>query len=181
MPLTLAIPLGTLALIITLFVAGIASLISMQIARKSAAPFFPTPASAIREALREVGLKPGEVFYDLGAGNGKALLIAEREFGAHAVGYEISIAFYLIAKINLWAHRSYAKILFKSFWDADLRDADVLFIFLAERTMQKMQNKLKTGLKPGARLIVFAFPLPDHTPTKIITVHGPWKMFVYKS
>src|SRR5258708_21507151 len=111
MTFALTVPLIALALLITLIIAGIASLISMQIARKSAAPFFPTPAGAVRDALRAANLRAGETFYDLGAGTGKALLIAEREFGAKAVGFEISILFYLIAKINLFVHRSHAKIL----------------------------------------------------------------------
>jgi SAM-dependent methyltransferase len=153
---------------------------SVYFARKSAAPFFPTPASAIRTALRDAALAPGELFYDLGAGNGKSLLIAEKEFGAQAIGFEISILFYCIAKINLWMHHSRAKLLAKNFFAADLRNADVVFCFLAIRTMQKMETKLKAELKPGARIVVYAFPLPTMTPTKTMTVHGAWKMFFYR-
>jgi SAM-dependent methyltransferase len=176
--------IGILSLIViaeaAVFIGGTWLGISVYAARKSAAPFFPTPARAIRQALREVGLKPGETFYDLGAGNGKALLIAERDFGARATGFEISSLFYWIAKINLRWHRSRAVLLAKDLFAADLRDADVIFCFLAIRTMAKMERKLMAELKPDARIIVYAFPLPTMTPTNILTVHGQWKMFFYK-
>jgi SAM-dependent methyltransferase len=149
-------------------------------AEKSAAPFFPTPARAIQEALRAAGLKPGEAFYDLGAGTGKVLVIAEREFGARATGFEISIIFYCIARINLFIRRSRAKLLAKNFFNADLRNVDVVFCFLAIRTMQKMEDKLKKELKPGARVIVYAFPLPGFAAMNTITVRGEWKMFLYR-
>jgi len=173
--------LTLIGLLIAFVIFGIVSLVSMQVARKSAAPFFPTPTNAIRDALRAANLKPGQRFYDLGAGTGKVLLIAEKEFGARATGFEISILFYLIAKINLFVHGSHATIVFKSFWEADLRAADVTFLFLAERTMAKIATKLKAELRPSARVIVYAFPLPDRTPTQTIAVRGAWKIFVYKN
>lgn len=166
---------------IAIVAGGIALCVSLYRARKSAAPFFPTPKSAIRGALKEAELAPGKTFYDLGAGTGKALILAEKEFGARATGFEISLLFYWIAKINLWIRRSNAKLIAKDFFNEDLRDADVVFCFLAIRTMQKMEDKIKTGLKPGARVIVYAFPLPTMTPRKIITVRGQWKIFFYRT
>jgi cyclopropane fatty-acyl-phospholipid synthase-like methyltransferase len=34
-------------------------------------------------------LKPGEVFFDLGAGDGRTVIMAAKEFGARAVGVEL--------------------------------------------------------------------------------------------
>ena len=170
----------TLVVEAIVFAVGIVLFISMYKARENAAPFYPAPTEAIRNALREVSLKPGEAFYDLGAGTGRALVIAEKEFGARATGFEISIIPYWVAKINLWIRHAHAAIIAKDFFNENLRDADVIFCFLAIRTMQKMEDKIKTGLKPGARVIVYAFPLPTITPAKTITIHGQWKMFIYK-
>ncbi len=154
---------------------------SVHFAHRSGAPFYPTQKNVIRRALTEAGFRPGEIFYDLGAGTGKALLIAEKEFGARATGFEISPIFYIIGKINLFIHGSHARLIKKNLFAADLKEVDVIFCFLAIRTMQRMEDKIKTGLKPGARAIVYAFPLPKMTPTKTITVHGQWKIFIYKS
>jgi len=175
--MTSVIALGIEALVLML--AG-AAFLSLFFARRMGAPFFPTPSAAISGALREANLHTGESFYDLGAGTGKALIIAEKEFGARATGFEISTLVYLIAQANLFLHRSRAAIVKKNFFDADLKNADVVFCFLAIRTMQKMEDKIKAELKPGARIIVYAFPLPAMTPTKTIVVHGQWKMFLYR-
>jgi len=171
--------LAILIVLLFLLLAG-ALFGSVFFSRKSGAPFYPTRKSVIRKALKEAELKPGESFYDLGAGTGKALLIAEKEFGARATGFEISTIFYIIGKINLLLHGSRAQFFKKNLFDADLKNADVIFCFLAIRTMQRMEDKIKTGLKLGARVIVYAFPLPTMTPTKTITIHGQWKMFVYQ-
>jgi SAM-dependent methyltransferase len=171
--------IAALAIEIAFVILVIASFASVYLSRRSGAPFYPTRKSVIRQALTEAGLRPGESFYDLGAGTGKALLIAEKEFGAHATGFEISTIFYIIGKINLLFHGSRATLIRKNLFDTDLKNADVIFCFLAIRTMQKMEDKIKTGLKPGARVIVYAFPLPTMTPTKTIAVHGKWNLFIY--
>ena len=49
-------------------------------------PSVPTKPDRIRKALKLVNLQPDEMLYDLGAGDGRVLLIAAREFGAKAIG-----------------------------------------------------------------------------------------------
>ena len=52
-------------------------------------PPVPTKPGRIRNALKLANLQPNEVMYDLGAGDGRVLLIAARDFGAKAVGVEV--------------------------------------------------------------------------------------------
>ena len=52
-------------------------------------PPVPTKPERIRKALKLAKLQSNEVLYDLGAGDGRVLLIAAHEFGAKAVGIEI--------------------------------------------------------------------------------------------
>ena len=47
-------------------------------------PPVPTNPERIQKALKLVDLKPNETLYDLGAGDGRVLLIAARDFGAKA-------------------------------------------------------------------------------------------------
>jgi cyclopropane fatty-acyl-phospholipid synthase-like methyltransferase len=169
----------TFCLFILLALAG-AVVWTTKKARRSAAPFFPTPKRAIREGLRAAGLKPDETFYDLGTGTGRALVIAEKEFGARATGLELSWLFYLIAKINVALHGMRADVELRDLWDTDLKDVDVVFPFLAERVMPKLEEKLKRELKPGARIIIYAFPLPNLKPETTIVIRGQWKLFIYK-
>jgi precorrin-6B methylase 2 len=165
---------------IVIIAGGVWILISIRHARKIGAPFYPASDSTIRAALKAADLRPGDVFYDLGAGTGNALLIAGKEFGARTAGFEISPIIYWIGKINLALHRSHASLIKKDLFKADLHNADVIFCFLAIRTMQKMEDKIKTEAKPGARIIVYAFPLPTLMPEKTIIIHGQWKIFFYR-
>ena len=52
-------------------------------------PPVPTKPGRIRNTLKLANLQPNEVVYDLGAGDGRVLLIAARDFGAKAVGVEV--------------------------------------------------------------------------------------------
>jgi hypothetical protein len=179
MGMYIAILLPALAIILfTLFVSSL--FYSLYSAEKSGAPFYMTGDDIVRRALKEADLRPDESFYDLGAGNGKVLAVAEKEFGAKATGFEISIVPYMIGRLNLLIKRSRAKLIKQNFWNADISDADVVFCFLIPRTMQKMEDKLKAELKPGTRIVTYAFPLPTLAPIKTITIHGNWKMFFYR-
>lgn len=154
--------------------------IPMQRARKSAGPFFPSAHSTIRKALAAAELKPSESFYDLGAGAAQALIIAEKEFGARATGFEISLLPYALGRLNLFLHRAKAELKFKNLFEEHLGEADVIFVFLAERVMPQVAEKIKREAKPGARIVTYAFELPNMKPEKIIPIHGAWNVFVYK-
>src|SRR5688572_27732001 len=52
-------------------------------------PSVPTKPERIRKALKLANLQPDEVLYDLGAGDGRVLLIVAREFGAFSIGLEV--------------------------------------------------------------------------------------------
>ena len=53
------------------------------------APFVATPASVVRKMLILAELKPREVLYDLGSGDGRAVIMAAKDFGATSVGVEL--------------------------------------------------------------------------------------------
>lgn len=52
-------------------------------------PFVPTPEPVARKMLELAGVKPGELVYDLGCGDGRIIILAAIEFGAKAIGVEI--------------------------------------------------------------------------------------------
>jgi precorrin-6B methylase 2 len=52
-------------------------------------PFVPTPETVVRRVLTVADVKPGEIVYDLGAGDGRIIATAARDFNAKAVGVEL--------------------------------------------------------------------------------------------
>ncbi|NUM25576.1 MAG: class I SAM-dependent methyltransferase [Candidatus Buchananbacteria bacterium] len=132
-------------------------------------PFVPTPKKNVTLIINQLNLKPGEVFYDLGCGDGRFLIEAEKR-GAKALGFEISPWAYLRAQINIFLHHSQAKVLYKNFYHANLKDADGVFCFLMDAVMPKVEKKLLAELKPGGRIVCYGFKLPTLTPNTIINL-----------
>ncbi len=92
--------------------------------------FLPAPKKCIRSVLKYINMKKGFYFYDLGAGVGTSVIIAHREFGARARGIEISPILYILAVVNVVAHRvSYKVIRLGSLFKQDLSKAQVVFFF----------------------------------------------------
>ena len=118
-------------------------------------PPVPTKLDRIRKALRLAHLQPGEVLYDLGAGDGRVLLIAAREFGARAVGIEIGP----IQCVLIWLRTvagglgNRIEVRWENFYQADLKEADLVFVYATSRELTKLAPHLETQLKKGARLV----------------------------
>ena len=130
-------------------------------------PSVPTRPDRIRKALKLVNLQPDEVLYDLGAGDGRVLLIAAREFGAKATGVEIGPVQCVLIWLRLVASglSARAKIQLGNFYKSDLRDADVVFIYATSKEVAKLESFLEKQLKHGARLVSISTDFPNWEPT----------------
>lgn len=132
-------------------------------------PFVPTSKSIIHKALKAVELRQGEKLYDLGCGDGRALVIGAKEFKAKVVGFEYSFPIFCLAKINFFINGIKDGILYKSdFYDADISDADVIYLYLTPKAFKKLEEKIKQQTKIGARIITFSSSLLFWQPERII-------------
>ena len=129
----------------------------------------PTSMKRVRAMLRLADLKPGELLYDLGAGDGRVILTAAREFGARSVGVEIDpLRYYLCrARIALSGVGKRSTMRWANFFDVDLRDADVVTFFLSQAAADRLSKKLREELKPGARIVSHQRPLPGWVPLRV--------------
>ncbi len=135
-------------------------------------PYHPTPKEKAEEMLRAASLKPGEVLYDLGCGEGNILLVGAEEFGARCVGIEIDEKLAEIARQRVeekgleervtiicddifspkyWAHEGDGNKPYA------VRNADVVAIYLNFRVHALLRPKLEKELKHGARVVSFEF------------------------
>jgi ribosomal protein L11 methylase PrmA len=115
-------------------------------------PSKPTRPERIRKALQMVDLKQGETLYDLGAGDGRVLLIAAKEFGAKAVGFEVAPVQILLiwSRIVLGGLRDRMQIKLGNFYKIELKDADVVFIYATLQELMKLAPYLEKKMKPGS-------------------------------
>jgi hypothetical protein len=130
-------------------------------------PLVPTKPERIRKALKLVNLQPNEVLYDLGAGDGRVLFLAAREFGAKAVGLEIGpiqcALIWLRITTNGLGER--VQIRWENFYKADLREADVVFVYATSQEVIKLAPHLEAQLKRGARLVSISADFPEWEPS----------------
>ncbi len=121
------------------------------------APFVPTGRKIMGRMLALADIQKGECVYDLGCGDGR-LVFAAAKRGAQAIGYELSLPTYLIAKFRSIFHKK-SEIRLGNFWTADLSDADVIFCFLLQETMQTFREHIWPRLPSGCRVVSHAFTM----------------------
>lgn len=135
----------------------------------SAAPWVPMRKRDTLRLLELLKLKPGQVLYDLGCGDGRVLVAAAKHYGVRAVGYEVALVPYLLAQLRRVSSGvpKLIQVRYQSFWQADLSPADAVACFLTPPAMRKLEPKLARELKPGASFATYVFALPNLVPTAI--------------
>lgn len=163
---------------ITLLVVVLAVATTTIYALVSGIGWVPTHQQSIKRFLQLVDLKPGQLVYDLGCGDGR-LVIAASQQGAKAIGLEISILPYLVAQLRRLLSKSRAQIKFRDFWSVDLSQADVVYFFLIPRVYRRLKNKLAKELKPGAKVVALSWPIEGWTATVIDKPRSQRAMYLY--
>jgi hypothetical protein len=142
-------------------------------------PPVPTKPERIEKALKLANLQPNETLYDLGAGDGRVLLIAARDFGARAVGIEIGpIQCVLIwLRVTASGFGKQIEIRWANFYKAYLRNADVVFVYATSKEITKLASHLEAQMKQGSRLVSISADFPEWEPA-VIDDHD--LIFVYE-
>lgn len=159
----------SLVVIILLFLVVILSALWMIVPAFYGPPSVPTQTKRIRKALQLSNLQPGETVYDLGAGDGRVLLIAASEFNANAVGVDVGPVQCLFIKLRALASGYGDKIRVKwgNYFKAELKDADVVFIYATSKETGKLAAHLKKKMKPGSRLVSISADFAEWEPSAI--------------
>jgi SAM-dependent methyltransferase len=145
--------------------------------------YVSTSRAKIAAFIEAVPMTDRQMLVDLGCGDGRVLREAQKRYGIRAVGYEINPLAYLKARLSSFGSNK-TKIIHQSFWKADLSRADVVFCYLYPDVMQKLADKLKSELKPGAIIVSSNFPLPGYIPSKVIRLKSSFHndpIFVYQT
>jgi tRNA G37 N-methylase Trm5 len=152
----------------------------------SKVPYFPTPYEIVRRMLRLANVKPGEVVYDLGAGDGRIVIEAAKNFGARGVAIELHPR--RVEKIRENVRLNEVKrmidVVQGDFYRVSVNNADVVTLYLLTETNAILRPKLERELKPGSRVVAHDFPVPGWAPKKVIYVRfkdGVHKIYLYES
>ncbi len=166
-------------LISAIFFIVMIFLMSLVWTNSKGAPWVPTSRDVILKMLAMAEVKPGEVFYDLGSGDGRVLIMAARRFGARAVGIEVDVSRYIwsvivVTLLGLWKQ---VKIIRGDLFSVDLREADVIFTYLLQDTNNRLKDKLRRELRPETRIISNTFTFSG---LPLLAVDEELHLFLYR-
>jgi len=149
-----------LILLVLTVVSAVVAVSSIMLPQFTGAPWVPTNRKLVKEILTMAEVKPGELLYDLGSGDGRLVIATAKDFGARAIGIEIDPFRVFYSRLKIWQYRlgDRVKIFEKNFFTVDLKDADVVVTFLLQETNDKLQKKLEAELtRPNSRVVSIVF------------------------
>lgn len=133
------------------------------------APFVPSPLPVIQHMLKLADLKAGEVLFDLGAGDGRTVIMAAKSFGARAVGVELreDLAKKALSTIHDNGLADRVTIVNGDMLSVNLTSADVVFLYLTTSANEKIRPKMETELRKGVRVVSHDYEIVGWRPLKV--------------
>lgn len=124
-------------------------------------PFLPTHRVQAKKMIELAEITPGMKVVDLGSGAGRLLFLAANS-GANAIGYELNPFLVIWTKLIIFLqNKKNVQVYYRSIYDANIAEADVIFMFLYPPHMAKLQAKIFTEAKPGAKILSYVFHFTD--------------------
>ena len=132
---------------------------------KQLAPWVPTRAELIPYIMKLAKVGKGDVFYDLGCGDGRVVIEAVKR-GAKGVCVDINPDLINEAKLKAKAEGVYDKIKFinTDFFNVSLQDATVIYMYLLTFVNALLRDKLEKETREGTRIVTLDFEIPLWTP-----------------
>lgn len=136
-------------------------------------PFVPTPKCVREDMLMMAALRGGEKVYDLGAGDARLLIAAKRVCPSiTAFGVEVVPTIWMLGKVRIVLSGQKIKLFLRNILSQDVSDADCIFLYLIPSLMRKLESKFDAELRPGTRVVSYAFPFPTKKPVQEKFVKG---------
>lgn len=153
--------------LLTLKLAYVASVV-LALPKTGGAMFCITPQDKIRAVLDTLPMDSHTNVIDLGCGDGRFIAAAARRYHCRGTGYEINWTAFLLAKIRQTFSGGLITIKRQDFWPVSLGDADIVFCYLFPDLMERLADKARAEMKPGAALVSCNFELPGWRPEQIL-------------
>jgi SAM-dependent methyltransferase len=138
-------------------------------------PFVPTPQEVVDRMLALAMVGKTDTLYDLGCGDGRIVITAARQFGAHGVGIDLNPERIAEAHANAKKAGVDGRVTFRQadLFETDLSPASVVSLYLLPEVNLRLRPRLWAQLKPGSRVVSHAFDMgPEWPPEKTVDADG---------
>jgi predicted RNA methylase len=143
--------------------------------------FEPTSYAVADAMLKLARVKPSDVVYDLGSGDGRIVNLAAQAYGARGVGVELQP--YLVDISRRAARESgvsdRVRFIEGDLFKADISRATVVTLYLWPSVNSALEAKLKRELRPGTRIVSHSFDFGDWIPQETIRTADGTKVFLW--
>jgi SAM-dependent methyltransferase len=133
------------------------------------APYVPTPHEVVNRMLELAEIKPGDVLYDLGSGDGRIVVAAAKKFGIRAVGFEIDPGLVKDSRqiIKQAGLEELVEIREQDIRTVDFSPASIVTLYLYPAANLRLRPVLLRDLKPGSRVISHDFGMGSWKPDRV--------------
>ena len=133
-------------------------------------PWVPTRSELIDLIFGLSQLGEDDVFYDLGAGDGRIVVEAAKRGAKLAVGIERDRDLYVkaleLAEREGVSHKT--RFINGDFFTADISEATVVYMYLLTRVNKMLAPKLVSELRVGTRIVSLDFEIPGWRPVEVL-------------
>jgi predicted RNA methylase len=132
--------------------------------------YVPTPYEVVDKMFELADIRPGEIVYDLGCGDGRIPCMAAKKFGVRSFGFDINPVRVRESLENVKKNRVENLVTIKQqdIFELDLSKADVITLYLLPRLNVKLIPQLDK-LKPGCRIVSHDFNMEGVRPKREIS------------
>ncbi|MGH7871456.1 MAG: SAM-dependent methyltransferase, partial [Candidatus Binatia bacterium] len=137
-------------------------------------PFVRSTPEVIDRMLELARIKPGDVLYDIGSGDGAIIISAAKKYGVHGIGIEIDQDLVLKARDNAFREKVEHLVEFRAqdAFTVDVSPATVVTLYMLPEFNAKMRPILERQLKPGARVVSHDYAIEGWVPDRSEIVKG---------
>jgi SAM-dependent methyltransferase len=137
-------------------------------------PFVRSAPEVIDRMLELARVKPGDVVYDIGSGDGAIIIRAAKKYGVRGVGIEIDQELVLKARDTAFREKVEHLVEFRvqDAFTVDVSPATVVTLYMLPEFNAKLRPMLERQLKIGTRVVSHDYPIQGWSPDRIEQVKG---------
>jgi len=142
--------------------------------------WIPTPDSLVDKMLTAAQVKPTDIVYDLGAGDGRIAIEAAKRYGARAYGIEYNpqMADYARQNVRRAGVSDKVTIITGDIFVEDFSSATVVTLYLLDRLNLKLKPRI-LDMKPGTRVVSNTFSMGSWIPDEVLEVQDGHRGFFW--